>query len=362
MRRGAFAIARGSRARRCLVYERTMKKSSLLCVWLLVCLFASFGPGARAARGDCVDDRVIARFPRDVAEFACANLDSVKTLPWFNDFKGQVLPSELYGFDQFLVAAGVNPNTQVKQIAWAIGSPTRGAAGGSAQPDASEFLAVLAGDFDPDSMDAALDSRGLATRTFEDRTLYPIGTGGRAANLYFMAIDSDSAAVGTPAMLAAMIRVERGEAESLLANQPFVDLIEKADGDAAFWGVFNGAGTRSAITQLAPGAAQYAQSDKLFQDLRSLILTADAKDSGVALRFHIETDSATDSVLLSQILQAAVVARKYIAKSATPPNAALAAALDKVSVTPQSVVVDVAIDLPTDQLRDLLLQRTFAGD
>ncbi len=318
-------------------------------------------------RADCVDDSVVSLFPRNVAEFACANLDTVKTLSWFNDFKGQVLPSELYGFDQFLVSAGVNPNTQVKQIVWAVGSSTpatTAARNGASQPapDGSEFLSVLVGEFDDDSIHSALDARGLASRTVEDHVLYPIGFGGRASELYFTALDTDHAAVGSLAMLAALIRVDRGEAESLLANQPFVDLIRKADGDSAFWGVFNGTGTRAAIQQLAPGSSQFAASGKMFQDLRSLVLTADVTDSSVSVKFQIETDTPEDSVMLSQILQSAILVKKYMAKSASPPNPALASALDKFSVAPQGAVVGLSIELPNDQLRDLILQRTFAGN
>ena len=333
-----------------------------------IVLFALFfAAWAQPSRADCVDDSVVSLFPRNVAEFACANLAAVKTLTWFNDFKGQVLPSELYGFDQFLVSAGVNPNTQVKQIVWAVGSSTTASATAKngapqSQPDGSEFLSVLVGEFDDGSIRSALDARGLTSRTFEDHVLYPIGFGGRASELYFTALDSDHAAVGTLPMLAALIRVDRGEADSLLANQPFVNLIRKADGDSTFWGVFNGSGTRSAIQQLAPGSSQFTASDKLFQDLRSLILTADVTDSSVSVKFQIETDTPEDSLMLSQILQSAILVKKYMAKSASPPNTALAAALDKFSVAPQGATVALSIELPNDQLRDLILERTFAGN
>ncbi|MGA8035897.1 MAG: hypothetical protein WA823_14430 [Candidatus Acidiferrales bacterium] len=324
---------------------------------------------AGAVRGDCVDHHVVGMFPKAIAEFACANLDSAKTLPWFNDFKGQVLPQQLYGFDQFLVSAGVNPNSDVNQIAWGIGSPAASATATDRDaarsqnmaPDADQFVSVLIGEFDPGSIATALNLRNLPVVTYREHVLYPVATRGSEPPLYFLPIDTDTVAIGSLSMLRSMLDVENGAAESLLSNQPFLDLIDRANGDTTFWGAFNETGTRAAIRQLATGSAQYTGSDKLFQDIQSLILTADASSSDIEVHFQITTDSSKDSVMLSQILQAALMIRKYLAQSETPPNPALAAALDHVSVTPQAAAVDVSIDIPNDQLRDLILQRTFAG-
>jgi hypothetical protein len=345
--------------------------ASLLAA-LLLAIFAA-PPSTRA---DCVDKHLVSLFPKPVAEFSCADLKAARNLSWFNDFKGQVLPAELYGFDQYLVSVGVNPNTDVKRIVWAIGSPRALAASASATtkvnpsapapevvPDADQFLGFLVGEFDADNIESALKQSRTNLAVVHDRghSLYQISIAGRAAALYFTALDTDYLAVGTLPMLRAMIDVDQGAAESLLANQPMLDLISAADGDATFWGVFNGAGARSAVRALAPSSAGFLQSSKMYEDLRSLVITAGAGTTDVEVKFAITTDSSEDSAMLAQILQAALMYRKYSAQSETPANPALATALDKVSVTPQSATVNVSIDLANDQLRDLILQRTFAG-
>jgi hypothetical protein len=315
----------------------------------------------QTARAGCVDDHVISMFPKNVSEFACANLESVRLNSWFADFKGQVLPHELYGFDSFLVSAGVNPNNQVNQVIWAIGGPAPSAkAHDEAVPDSDQFAAVIAGQFDPDSIESALKGRNLAVISYRGRTLYPLAATG-APSMYFMTIDSDTSAVGEPAMLRQMLDVADGAAESLLFNAHVVELIGGVNHDSTFWGVFNGPGTLQAIRQLAPGAAQFSESAKLFQDIRSLTLSAKASSSAVEVRFEIATDTPEDSVMLSQILQAALVVKKYLAKQATPPGPALAAILERVSVTPNNSLVDISIDVQEGQVRDLILERAFSS-
>jgi hypothetical protein len=314
-----------------------------------------------AARAGCVDDHVISMFPKNVSEFACANLESVRLNSWFADFKGQVLPRELYGFDSFLVSAGVNPNTQVNQVIWAIGGPARNArAHDEAVPDSDQFAAVIVGQFDPDSIKSALESRKLPVISYRGHTLYPLAATG-APSMYFMTIDSDTSAVGEPAMLRQMLDVAQGSAESLLSNAHEVELIGGVNNEATLWGVFNGPGTLQAIRQLAPGAAQFSESAKLFQDIRSLTLSAKASSSDVEVKFEIATDTPQDSVMLSQILQAGLVVKKYLAKQATPPSLALAAILERVSVTPNSSLVEISIDVLESQLRDLILERAFSS-
>jgi len=321
-------------------------------------------------RAECADNRIIALFPKDVSEFACANLDEVRLQPWFADFKGQVLPRELYGLDQFLLSAGINPASQVKQVAWSIGAPalpviatsgtlTKIAPPLETSPDSDQFLAVIAGQFDTDSIESALEARNLACIHIGEQVLYPIANGGYGAEIYFMAIDSDTVAVGRRRMLKNLIAIQQGSAESLLVNQNFLLLINQVNDDATIYGIFNGAGTRQAIRQLTPGAGQFTDSSKIFTEIRSLVASAKSSSSNVVVRFEIATDTPQDSVMLSQILQASVLVRKYLAKESSPPDPALVTILDHFSATPNNSLVDVSFDVPNDQLRDLILTRAF---
>ncbi len=67
-------------------------------------------------------------FPKTVGEFAYADLKSARQFPWFPQLREQLLPSRFRQFEQFLTTAGVDPNTQVDELAW--GAINAGKSGG----------------------------------------------------------------------------------------------------------------------------------------------------------------------------------------------------------------------------------------
>src|SRR5437879_8148115 len=62
---------------------------------------------------------VIGMFPQNIGEFAYADLKQARALSWFPQLKQQMLPSRFKQFEQFLTSAGIDPNSQVEEIAWA---------------------------------------------------------------------------------------------------------------------------------------------------------------------------------------------------------------------------------------------------
>src|SRR5271156_3961513 len=62
---------------------------------------------------------VIGMFPKDAGEFAYADLKSARKYPWFSQLNEQLLPARFHQFEQFLSSSGVDPNSQVEEVAWA---------------------------------------------------------------------------------------------------------------------------------------------------------------------------------------------------------------------------------------------------
>src|SRR5712675_992149 len=89
----------------------------ILAVGILAAL-AMFAP--RPARAGRLGADVIALFPKDVGEFAYADLKKARTLPWFPQLQQQMLPERFRQFEKFLATAGVDPNTQVEELAWGL--------------------------------------------------------------------------------------------------------------------------------------------------------------------------------------------------------------------------------------------------
>jgi len=98
----------------------------------------------RASYGGTLSTAVVGMFPKDVGEIAYADLKTARKLTWFPQLREQLLPSRFRDFEKFLASAGVDPNTQVEELAW--GSMDKG--GGE------DVLGVALGQFDPSSTEA----------------------------------------------------------------------------------------------------------------------------------------------------------------------------------------------------------------
>src|SRR6266478_3444122 len=62
----------------------------------------------------------IALFPKNVGEFAYANLKQARSQKWFPQLQEQMLPERFKQFEKFLASAGVDPNSQVEELAWGL--------------------------------------------------------------------------------------------------------------------------------------------------------------------------------------------------------------------------------------------------
>jgi len=62
----------------------------------------------------------ISLFPKNVGEFAYANLKQARSQKWFPQLQEQMLPERFKQFEKFLASAGVDPNSQVEELAWGL--------------------------------------------------------------------------------------------------------------------------------------------------------------------------------------------------------------------------------------------------
>src|SRR5258706_4014215 len=63
----------------------------------------------------------ISLFPKNVGEFAYANLKQARSQKWFPQLQEQMLPERFKQFEKFLASAGVDPNSQVEELAGGLG-------------------------------------------------------------------------------------------------------------------------------------------------------------------------------------------------------------------------------------------------
>src|SRR2546430_4418909 len=179
----------------------------------------------KPARAGRLGTDVIALFPKEIGEFAYADLKKARSQKWFPQLQEQMIPERFRQFEKFLASAGVDPNSQVDELAWGLvaeglTSKTEGT-GSAAVPTGEEVVGVALGNYNTSSTEAYFKQQKLPTFKARGYTLYSFGGGSGANDLFFLFIDSNTAAFGHREMLERMGDVRFGEAEGLLSNDKF---------------------------------------------------------------------------------------------------------------------------------------------
>jgi hypothetical protein len=314
----------------------------------------------RPARAGRLGADVIALFPKEVGEFAYADLKKARSLKWFPQLQEQLIPERFRQFEKFLASAGVDPNSQVDELAWGlvaegVTAKTEGA-GSSVVPTGEEVVGVALGNYNPSSTEAYFKQQKLPTFKARGYTLYAFGTGSGPNDLFFLFIDSNTAAFGHRTLLEKMVEVRFGGEEGLLSNDKIFPLINEANGSGVVWAVLNPAYTRLAIQQLASQIEQFPDALKLVSRMQNTIINVDAS-SGLEAKFQIICGSTEDANALGQLIPAGFLVARYQAQKDNPELAQL---LDQARVTPAGDRVTLRMSLSDDQMTSLIRKNTFA--
>ena len=331
------------------------------------------------AHASTLSSDVIGMFPQNIGEFAYADLKQARSLSWFPQLKQQMLPARFKQFEQFLTAAGVDPNSQVEEIAWATvggapapapqnqNSPANGANGGAQQqsaaqqqnapsPGSEQVLGVALGSFRPETAANYFTAQKLPVVKVRNFSLYAFGGGSGPADLFFFFIDSNTAAFGQRQQLERLIAIRAGEEQGLLTDSKMFPLINEANGSGVVWAVMNGPYAQLAMQQLAPEAAQFPQAQQLVSRLRALTLQIIA-GSGVQARFQSVCATPDDANTFAALLQAGLLYKRYQLGNSNPDLASL---LDSTRIAPAGDRLNVQLTLTDDQMLSLIRRNTFA--
>jgi len=300
---------------------------------------------------------IIALFPKEVGEFGYADLKKARQEKWFPQLKEQMLPEHFRQFEQFLASSGTDPNTQVEELAWGLVADAPGAKedGASYVPSGEQIVGVALGSFNPNSAEAYFKTQKLPTFKSHGFTLFAFGTGAGPNDLFFLFIDSNTAAFGNRKQLEKLLEVRFGEEEGLLRNDKFFPLINEANGSGVVWAVLNPAYTRLAIRQLAPEIEQFPEAAKLVRRMQNLLINIEA-GSSVDGRFQAVCGSVEDANTLAQLLQAGFLYKRYQAQQNNPDLAQL---IDGTRITPAGDRVELRLSLSDEQMTSLIKRNTF---
>jgi hypothetical protein len=336
-----------------------MKSSFLRLASAALILAATFTMPKPAFAGTLGADK-LALFPRETGELGYADMKKARTMKWFPQLQEQMLPANFKQFEKFLAAAGVDPNSQVEELAWGLVAEGLTAktenAGSAAVPTGEQVVGVALGNFTPESTKAYFKQQKLPTFEVRGYTLYAFGTGAGTNDLFFLYFDSSTAAFGHRKLLEEMIEVHFGQEESLLRNDKIYPLVAEANGSGIVWTVLNAAYTRLAMQQLAPEVQQFPDAARLITRMQNMIISVTAT-SGIDGKFQAICGSVEDANALGQLIQAGLLYKRY---QATKENPELAQLLDAASVTPAGDRVTLRLSLSDAQMTSLIQHNTFA--
>src|SRR5208283_3989857 len=302
----------------------------------------------------------IALFPKETGEFAYADLKKARTMKWYPALQEQMLPERFKQFEKFLASAGVDPNTQVDELAWGLVAQSAakedGKTAASDVPESEEIVGIALGTFSPDSTEAYFKQQKLATSKSRGYTLFAFGSGVGPNDLFFFFIDSSKAAFGHKQLLEKMIEIRYGAEDGMLRNDKLYNLINEVNGTGVVWAVLDPSYTRLAMSQLAPEVEQFPEAAKLVQNMQSMIISVTAS-SGLEGKFQAVCASTDDANTLSQLMAAGLMYKKY---QASKDNPDLGQLLDQASVTPSGDRVVIRLTVSDDQMTSLIKKNTFA--
>jgi len=338
-----------------------MKWTNTLSRMLAACaVLALLAATAKPSKAGSLSADTIALFPRDTGEFAYADLKKARTMKWFPALQEQMLPERFRQFEKFLASAGVDPNTQVEELAWGLVPQSAAKQEGKAMtgdvPESEQIVGIALGNFNPDSTEAYFKQQKLATSKSRGYTLFAFGSGVGPNDLFFFFIDSSKAAFGHKQLLEKMIEIRYGGEEGLLGNDKLYNLINEVNGSGVVWAVLDASYTRLAMGQLAPEVQQFPEAAKLVQNMQSMIISATAS-SGLEAKFQAVCGSPEDANTLSQLMTAGLLYKKY---QASKDNPELGQLLDQASVTPSGERVVIRMSVSDDQMTSLIKRNTFA--
>ena len=323
----------------------------------LAILIASAFAWPGTSRAGSVGPDLLGLFPKNSGEVAYADLKAARQFPWFTQLKQQMLPAKFREFETFLTSAGVDPNTQVTELVWAMvpSGPTTDTKGASV-PATEQIVGIALGQFQPSSAEAYFAAKKLPIVKIRTFSLFAFGGGSGPNDLFFFFLDSNTAAFGQRQELEKLIGLRYGEGEGLYANTDMSSLVNQANGSGTVWAVLNPSYTRLAMQQLVPETSQFPAAAQLASKLKAMTISVKG-GSGIDAKFEAVCGSSEDANTFAALLQAGLMYKKYQVGNTNPD---LGQMLDNTQITPAGDRLNLKLSLTDDQMLSLIRKNTFA--
>jgi hypothetical protein len=305
-----------------------------------------------------LDSSIISMFPKDTSELGYADLNRSRQAAWFPQFEAQFVPDCISGFEKFLETAQVQETPSIGQVAWArVSLSDRGSGRDLGRPAAGsgQLVAVAAGQFDDETIKLFLDGHSVHSVQAGPNVLFESQTGMGMSEGYFALIDNQTVAFGPLEGLERILEIRSGNGKNLSENAAMMALINQVNGDAVFWSVLDSTEAGPAVQNLVPEVMMFPEANGLVGKLKGLLISAKASDD-VELDFQVDSASPSDAIVLSQLLEAGMLSRRF---QASQDNPELAKILDGMRIAPEGSHLDLSLSMTDDQMMTLIERNTF---
>jgi hypothetical protein len=312
----------------------------------MLAIFLLFGLAiCPALRANTLDSSVIGMFPKDVSELRYVDLSGARQFAWFPQFQEQLVPDCIPGFERFLQEAQVQQPPSIDQVAWA-----RVSISGNAQ-----LVAIGVGQFDLETIKSFLDSWGASSIKIGPYEVYASLTNLGMSDGYFSLVDSTTVAFGPLEGLRRVLEIRAGKEANVSANAGMMSLIRQVNDDTFFWSALVSAKAEKAIQHLTPELMKFPQAKDVVGKLKGLLISMKVSDD-IQLDFKVDSASPGDAVVLSQLLDASLLSKRFQSGESNPD---LIKVLDGMVVTPSGNQLDIWLPVTDDQMQSLADRNTF---
>lgn len=292
-----------------------LRQLIVLCLSTLLC--------ASIARAHSFVSNWLAFFPSDVSEFGYVDLSEARSFSSYLQIRAQ--PASVNSLEQFLSLPMMGEGSEVDEAIWAVASREDRAQ--QSEVASGRIMGLAFGHFHPETVAAFLSDRMVPSENLGEYTVYPTvdfdhdpayappadGT------IWFVFLDSNTVAFGSRGLLQRMLSAHEGNEADLSENVTMLALIDRAETDGIFWGVFDADATRTVIRQLVPKVTAFSGASQLIGTLSTLQVNIDASfPSSLEINLQAEAGSPSVAWSIAQLLARATQQRSQAAKDDNP--------------------------------------------
>jgi hypothetical protein len=306
--------------------RRLLSLLALQCLLTASALAAGLGSTARTL------------IPEEVQQLIVVDYRSLSNSPAALSLKDKVLPPPLKEFERSLREAGISPESDMDQLAFAS----------FRTKDGLRFLGIAQGQFSSQQLTQRFRRQKLRGARFHDLLIYPL-----AGGVSLALVDEGTLVFGPEESVRTAIQVRDGEGRSLNANASVLDMMTGVANDAV-WSVLDKEGTNYMLKSVLGDAAQLADYDFVRSRLKGARYKMDFSN-GVTFDMDVLTSDSITAATLSSLVQAGVLFRKA---GATGPERS---ALESVTVDSKSSELRLRFKADDRKFQALLDSELFSN-